>query len=226
MWAVVPIRSFSDGKHRLAPVLGDSLRTELVEAMFLDVLDVLIGAPGLDGILVITRDPVATARARQRRVEVLEERSVGLNRALTQAAQYLRRSGRSGLLIVPGDVPLASRAELAEVLATHDGAPALTLVPDLEGQGTNALACSPPGLVEFQFGEHSADAHLRVGRDKGAQVRTLRLPGFGLDVDTAADLSALFERGAHTRSGRLLAESRWDGQVEVPAEALEAGGQS
>lgn len=228
MWAVVPIRSFDDGKHRLAPVLEDDTRRALVEAMFLDVLDVLVGAPDLDGILVVTRDPAATARAKEWGVEVLEERSLGLNRALTQAAEHLRGLDSGGLLVVPGDVPLATRAELGEILAVHDGEPALTLVPDLEGQGTNALACSPPELVEFQFGVHSAGAHLQAGLDEGARLRTLRLPGFGLDVDTAADLGALLARGAHTRSGRLLVEKRFrqDERVELAAEAIEAGGES
>lgn len=228
MWAVVPIRSFADGKHRLAPVLTDDLRSDLVEAMFLDVLDLLVGAPGLDGLLVVTRDPAATARAAQRGVEVLEERSLGLNRASMQAAEHLRRTGTGGLLMVPGDVPLASRAELAEILAAHDGDPALTLVPDREGQGTNALACSPPDLVEFQFGVGSAGAHLRSGRRRDARLRTLRLPGFGLDVDTEAELAVLLERGAHTRSGRLLAEAGWrrEGAVGAPPQVVEAGGQT
>jgi 2-phospho-L-lactate guanylyltransferase len=205
MWAVVPIRSFDDGKRRLAPVLDDGLRAALVEAMFLDVLDLLVGAPGLDGVLTVTRDPAAQTRAQERGVEVLEERGHGLNPALTQAAEHLECGRRDALLVVPGDVPLASRAELARIVAAHGGTPSLTLVPDREGEGTNALACSPPSLVEFCFGKGSAEAHLRQGRRRGALVRTLALPGFGLDVDTVVDLADLRIRGAHTRAGRLLA---------------------
>lgn len=227
MWAVVPIRSFDDGKRRLAPVLEDSLRAALVEAMFLDVLDVLVGAPGLDGVLTVTRDPAARRRAEERGVEVLEERGHGLNPALTQAAEHLMtRARRHELLVVPGDVPLATRDELDEILAVHTGAPALTLVPDRQGEGTNALSCSPPTLVDFCFGVRSAEAHLRQGREQGARVVTLRLPGLALDVDTAVDLADLRARGTHTRAGRLLAGSpgRAGERRGVVRGKVEAGG--
>lgn len=226
MWAVVPIRSFADGKHRLSPVLEDGVRAALVECMFLDVLEVLVGAPRLDGVVVVTRDVAARARALELGVEVLAERSVGLNAALSQAADFLSRADHDGILVVPGDVPLTSRSELEQILEHHGEARALTLVPDDDGLGTNALACSPPDLLEFRFGPGSAQAHLEAGRRSGATVRTLRLPGFALDIDTAADLAALRERGAHTRSGRLLDSYRPTNEErnDLRTAALRAGG--
>jgi 2-phospho-L-lactate guanylyltransferase len=90
------------------------------------------------------------------------------------------------MLTVPGDLPLATPAEIEQVVAGHDR---FTIVPSRDGKGTNALAVSPPDLIRFQFGDASFVPHCAAARALGIEPRILRLPGLGLDIDTPDDLA-------------------------------------
>ena len=53
LWAVVPVKSFAKTKQRLAGALAPEDRARLARAMFGDVLDALMHAPSLAGLLVV-----------------------------------------------------------------------------------------------------------------------------------------------------------------------------
>ena len=58
------MKSFGAAKQRLGSALGPGPRRVLAQAMFADVLASLRRVEGLDGIAVVTADPVADASAR------------------------------------------------------------------------------------------------------------------------------------------------------------------
>ncbi|MDZ7827080.1 MAG: 2-phospho-L-lactate guanylyltransferase [Gammaproteobacteria bacterium] len=176
MWAIVPVKQFHLAKQRLAPVLSAAEREGLFRAMVADVLDCLRATPGIECILVVTREPGARALAAAAGAEVLVESRGGLVPALTQGARAAAEAGAEGILIVPGDLPLVGPEDLQAVLAAHGEAPAVTLVADAEGVGTNCLACSPPELIDFHFGEDSFRAHRRAALAAGVRARTDRRP--------------------------------------------------
>jgi 2-phospho-L-lactate guanylyltransferase len=80
----------------------------------------------------------------------------------------------------------------------------VAFVPSRSGRGTNAALLDPPDAMPLTFGEPSFDNHLAAARGAGLSPRVVRLAGIGLDVDAPDDLPVLLERGAATRSGRLL----------------------
>ena len=59
IWAVVPIKETFDAKQRLADFVPAHLRPGFTLAMFEDVLDALVAATGLAGIVVVTADDAA-----------------------------------------------------------------------------------------------------------------------------------------------------------------------
>ena len=69
-WIVIPVRSLTDGKRRLAPVLDPDERAGLVRRMFLRTLEAAIeaGPP----VLVVSPDPAALNLARDRGATGLE----------------------------------------------------------------------------------------------------------------------------------------------------------
>ena len=206
MWAVVPVKEIQDAKQRLAGCLGPAERRALVKAMLGDVLEALAAVSLLEGVLVVTRDPEAARCAASAGATVLDEiGEEGLNAALEQASAHLAAQGARGIVVVPGDVPSFRASELASVLEFHQGPGArVSLVSDRHGRGTNCIACSPPDLCRFHFGEGSFAAHQAEAQKRAAEIRTLSPAGLQLDVDTVEDLDALAAGSSGRRTGRLL----------------------
>ncbi|MFQ5775577.1 MAG: 2-phospho-L-lactate guanylyltransferase [Kiloniellaceae bacterium] len=205
-WAVVPVKRLDAAKHRLADVLAPAERRALARAMLEDVLGALGAARGLAGIAVVSADRDVICLTRKFGARVLAETGPpDLNAAVRGAARVLAAKGCAPMLVVPADVPLVTAAEIQRILAAHQGAPAVTLVPARDGEGTNGLACSPPDVIAPCFGEDSLARHLEAARRRGIAPTVVRLSGLGLDVDTPADLRALLARPPRTRSHAVLA---------------------
>lgn len=208
MWAVLPIKNLDAAKQRLASVLSPAERRVLVRAMLEDVLATLSHVAALDGIAVVSRDPVAAGLARSYGARLMgEAENRGQTAAVSMAAVRLAAEGVDGIIMVPGDVPLATPAELGKVLAIHGPARAMTIMPARDEHGSNCVACSPPDCIPFRFGDGSFLAHLEAARCQGITPRVLHLPGLGLDIDTPADLEVLLDRPGDTRTRAYLAES-------------------
>lgn len=205
MWAVLPAKNFDDAKQRLAGVLNAAERSDLFAAMFEDVVETLCAVEALDGVLVVTRDAKAAGIAGRHGAHVLpEDANEGQTAAVDAAAAWLREKGAQGIVAVPGDVPLATASEIERVLGAHEAAPAMTIVPARDGRGSNCIACSPPDLIAFRFGNDSFQPHLREAAARGVTPVILPLPGLGLDIDRPDDLVALIERAGESRAQNWL----------------------
>ena len=219
LWAVVPVKEIWHSKQRLSDVLFADERERLVRAMLRDVLNVLMAAPVAD-VIVVTRDGGLGDFAREWGAEIVAEEEEGdLNAALAIAAAHLVRTGAGGMLVVPGDVPAVTVTEIATLVESHGTAPAVTIVPDRRGQGTNALAASPPDLLPFLFGEGSFDRHVAAAQTLGLDARVLELGGLQIDIDVEADLDDLAQRVPGAATADVL---RSLGRVVAPIPQLAA----
>ncbi|MFG1420742.1 2-phospho-L-lactate guanylyltransferase [Roseixanthobacter liquoris] len=191
LWALVPVKRFALAKRRLAPELSPAERAALAKAMLRQVLGVLAGCRGLAGILVVTGDPDAMALARAFCAHVLPDAvENGTNAAVRAGMAALDRAGKGGVIVVPGDVPGMTRAELDAVVDALEST-SVVLVPATRDGGTNLLAACPPALMAPSFGPSSFARHLESARTAGRDPRVLHLPGLGRDIDVSADLAAL-----------------------------------
>ena len=66
-------------------------------------------------------------------------------------------------------------------------APLLSICPDEEEDGTNALLLAPPGDFTFHYGPGSFRAHLAEAAARGRQAHIVRAPGLRFDLDTESD---------------------------------------
>ncbi|GAB4065988.1 hypothetical protein GCM10028812_12160 [Ancylobacter sonchi] len=213
IWAVVPVKPFGLAKQRLAPALGAEARARLARAMLEDVLAALRQArehaDALAGTLIVSAEPATEELARVFGAERLAEtEATGLNAALERAAQYLVRRGAAGLLVLPGDLPGLSGAEVARLIGAHPAGRAVSLVAAHDGQGTNALLATPPDAVRFHFGPGSLAAHRAAAREAGVAAfvhEAGALPGIGFDVDAPDDLARLGGLPASGRTRAVLA---------------------
>ena len=214
LWAVLPVKNLEDAKQRLAGVLAAGERRALFAAMLEDVLAGLAASKGLAGILVVTRDPLASRLAAGYGARVVvEEDNRGHTAASTLGARTLAEEGVAGMLQVPADLPLLTPEDIAAVLAAHGEAPAVTLAPSRDGRGSNAVACSPPDLLPLRFGDDSFVPHLQAARAQGIEPQVVRRHGLALDVDTPEDLAAFLAAPSATRAFAYLAESGIAGRL-------------
>lgn len=114
-WIVIPIRSLTDGKRRLAAVLGPHERAALVRRLFLRTLEAALeaGPP----VLVVSSDPGARKLAGEHGAAGLDEpRPIDLNHALEHAAGEAASRGARALLVVSADLPDLEVTDLRAML--------------------------------------------------------------------------------------------------------------
>ncbi len=190
--AVVPVRTLEGAKSRLGDVLDPEERQDLVVRLLARTIAALGGAADIAEILVVSPDRTVRTIADGLGARTLAQHGPGLNRGLEEARADAIAGGAEGLLVIPGDLPAITPEAieaLAVALATAPP-PAVILVPDRHGRGTNALGLIPPDVIDFAFGGDSRAAHAALAAATGAAYRELDGP-LTLDLDTPDDLLAI-----------------------------------
>ncbi|HWD63874.1 MAG TPA: 2-phospho-L-lactate guanylyltransferase [Solirubrobacteraceae bacterium] len=199
--AVLPIKSFTHAKQRLADELEAGPRRVLAEAMFSDVVTALRRSTAVDAMLIVSSDHTAQRIAGGHGGDVLEDRGEGHSQAATLGVSYAVEHGARRVLLVPGDCPLLDPRQLDELLGRPVGDPSALIVPDRHGTGTNALLLTPPTSLTPSFGPDSCERHQRLAAELGTVAEVVQVPSLALDVDTAEDLAALRQTLEATRGG-------------------------
>jgi 2-phospho-L-lactate guanylyltransferase len=188
IWAIVPVKPFSQAKSRLATALKAEAREALAEKLFRHGLSVLQECSELRGVLVVSRDTKALAIARDYKANTLQEReSSDLNTALTRAAEVIQLQNAEGILIVPADLPLYTRDDIEEILRQGRYGDVLVIAPDRREDGTNAMLIKPPSSIPFAFGIGSFQRHLALAAQAEVATKIVRREGLALDLDTPDD---------------------------------------
>jgi 2-phospho-L-lactate/phosphoenolpyruvate guanylyltransferase len=204
--AILPIKSFTEAKQRLAHELSPGPRRALAEAMFSDVLTALRRSKAVDEIVVVSSDHGAQQIAGGHGATVLEDAMSGHSDAAAMAIREAIEASVARVLLVPGDCPLLDPKELDQLLSRPESERMAVIVPDRHRTGTNALVLSPPDVLSPSFGPDSCARHSTMAREAGAPHAVVEVPTLALDIDTADDLEALSAQldrlhggAAHTR---------------------------
>ncbi len=205
VWAVMPVKRLWHAKQRLAPLLAPIQRQILMRAMAEDVADAIAASRGLSGIIIVAGDDFGAALGCRLGAELLRDaRGCGQGAAVAMAARHLAGRRDAILLALPADMPLVHPTEIEAVVAAHPLGAAMTIVASRDGDGSNAIAVSPPGALRFHFGSGSHDRHCAEADRVGLQLRELSLPGIGLDIDTPSDLMELLRCPGSGRTAQFL----------------------
>jgi 2-phospho-L-lactate/phosphoenolpyruvate guanylyltransferase len=211
--AAIPVKETTDAKQRLADVLPGVRRQQLALAMLEDVLTALVRVPELAGILVVTADRAAASLAARHGAHILAEGASNGHTGAARAAAHRLAAEGCAMLQIPGDVPLIEPEDVSRIIAAHGSAPAFTIVPARDEQGSNAVLCSPADAVPLRFGEDSYFPHLAAAGAHGIEPAVVRLPHIALDIDTPEDLALFLATPSRTRARALL--ERW--RIVLPA---------
>lgn len=198
MWAVLPLKDFARSKQRLAGLLDETQRSDLLQAMATDVLRVLSRHPDIEGVLVVSGDPAAHRLARHFGTDIVTEAALGvcgLNPVVQAAMAMLAQRGIAEAMVLHGDLPLITADEISRLIAAHrNGAqPAITLATDRHGDGSNGLLCPTATAPVFGYGKGSCRWHQAQAHLAGMPCTVLHLPGLGHDIDEVDDLIAFFD---------------------------------
>ena len=191
VWAVVVARVARGAKSRLAPVLDLGQRQSLALSMLADVLRVC--AHATHGVVAVVDDQSARLTAESYGAVVLDDPRPGdMNAAVRLGIATARAHGARTAIVLPGDIPLVSSADLERLLAAAESAQRAVVVgASRDGQGTNALLLRPPDVIDPSFGPPSVDRHVRLGVAARACTHVLSDLDLALDIDTPADLATL-----------------------------------
>jgi 2-phospho-L-lactate guanylyltransferase len=203
---LIPVKNLSAAKQRLAAILEQERRTLLARAMLQDVLVAVAAVPSRPPVMVVTSDAFAESLARQHGFQVLEDPdNPGETGAIEMATRAAEAAGAGFTLVLPGDIPLVTAAEIRSVL---DAAPqrGTVFVRAADGRGTNAVLRRPASLFPLRFGNDSFLPHLAAAQATGLPVEMLDAPGIALDIDRPDDLAQLLAHPATTATQRLLRE--------------------
>jgi 2-phospho-L-lactate guanylyltransferase len=195
LWAIIPVKPFRLGKSRLA----DALDTQEREALNRRLFDCVFHAASLElgpgRIAVVSADSTLLARARERGAHgVREDEGCGLNAALALASDYARAHGAAAVLALPSDLPDIAGADIAAMGAALAPPRSCVVAPDACGEGTNALALTPPCADFYRFGARSFAAHSAEAAKRGLALRVVRRPGLANDLDTPEDYRRWLQR--------------------------------
>ena len=196
---LVPVKNLANAKQRLAPVLEQSSRTELAQAMLADVLQALAESAA-DEVSLVTSDPFAIQLADHHRFGVIyDDSNLSETSAVEMATRACEFRGIQTTLVIPADIPLI---EDADIRAIYQSAPAngTVLVPSTDQRGTNAVLRRPAALFPLRFGNDSFMPHLVAAIATRTTCVVQSLQRIGLDIDTPEDLQQLVNAGGEKRS--------------------------
>ena len=202
---IVPIKDLSQAKQRLSGVLTKEHCEGLVLAMLEDLLITLSTLPSCT-VWVLASNTKVFQVAQRCGVRIINEHeSQGYNQAVAFGFKHFPGEP---VAVIPGDVPLASAAEILQLIKpTHNPEELVRLAPDREMKGTNGLFLSQAHLMESSFGVRSYDGYLRTAKAKGIGVEKVFSTGLALDIDTPADLEQLVRQTQEGETIKFLKQS-------------------
>ena len=207
MWALIPVKDFDTCKSRLANALPAYARQSLMAALLSDLLAALTTCPSISGITVITRCDKAAKLAQTHGAEALSlPQDRCLNSGVTAAIAEMTARNIPDVIILHADLPMATAVDMSNLVsAHHTSGCAVTLVPDNQHNGSNAILVNLPTQMRFAYGANSYRAHLRFAEQQHLSVQTVENARIGCDIDLWHDFQSLFTLAANTRQRQHLA---------------------
>jgi 2-phospho-L-lactate/phosphoenolpyruvate guanylyltransferase len=186
---VLPVKSLSESKARLSPVLTPLERGALTLAMLEDVMDVTLAVPGWE-TWVISPDETVLEVAMKRSVHAIREERPPLANAIRQAEEEASARLADALAVLLPDTPLVTVDALMRAL--HTLGP-VVLAPSADESGTNLLIRRPPGAIDARFGTDSYRKHLEAAAVAERPTAIVSAPELAFDLDLPGDILTVLE---------------------------------
>lgn len=178
----MPLKSFANGKARLAPVLDAPSRERLSRECADRVVKSARGIP----VVVVTGDSDSDdvrLWARDRSLTCIAQSSPGLNGAVSDGVAWARAEGFDVAIIAHSDVPLA------DDVTPYVDVDNIVIVPDTTNDGTNLMSLPTAAEFTFHYGPGSFALHVSEAMNRGFAPRVALSDEWSRDLDTPDDLN-------------------------------------
>jgi len=186
---VLPVKSLSETKSRLSPVLSPIERGALTLAMLEDVMDVTQALSGWE-TWVVSPDEAVLEIALERRAHAVREEKPPLANAIRQAEEEATGRTADVLAVLLPDTPLVTIDALTRAL--HTLGP-VVLAPSTDEGGTNLLVRRPPTAIRARFGVDSYRKHLEAAAVADLPTAVIEAPELAFDLDLPGDILTVLE---------------------------------
>jgi 2-phospho-L-lactate/phosphoenolpyruvate guanylyltransferase len=184
--ALIPLKSFTNGKTRLAEALSATERASLIRSMFEHVVGAIEASGIAERIVLVGPEAPPPELA----IEHFDDSGANLNDGLQSALDVSAAAGATRALVIHADLPELTRADVRQMASTLEDFE-LAIAPDRHGLGTNALALRLPVPIPFVFGTDSFARHCALAHAGGQSLAVVMRSGLANDVDTLADIRPL-----------------------------------
>jgi 2-phospho-L-lactate guanylyltransferase len=149
----------------------------------------------IDVVWVVSSDPLVCNLAIHHGAQPLHDPTTTMNAALDVARTHSMQTGADALLVIPADLPLLARDDVAHLARSLTAATCSTCIiaPNRDSSGTNALGLTLPTRLPFLFGSNSFTRYKETAHMLALQVQVYHSSTLALDIDTPEDLSLLEE---------------------------------
>jgi 2-phospho-L-lactate guanylyltransferase len=188
---VIPVRSFTRGKSRLAGAFGAGRRGSAEhEAFVRGLADRAVDAATPRPTAVVTSAPEVVDWAIGRDLFVVADRG-SLDGAAAAGRTWAAEHGCTRVVVVHADLPdIVSLDSVA-----GDGSRAVAvIVPCHRGDGSPVLSVPVAAAFDFSYGPGSFARHCAAARRAGLEVRVVHDDALGFDVDGPDDLAIVLAR--------------------------------
>ena len=193
---VIPVRSFTRGKSRLAVAFGTGPSASADhEAFVRGLADRAADAAGTRPTAVVTSAPEVVEWARSRDLFVVADRG-SLDAAAGAGRAWAADCGCTRVVVVHADLP-----DIVSLDSVAGGGadPVAAIVPDHRGDGSPVLSVPVAAAFEFSYGPGSFDRHCAAARRAGLELRVVHDDALAFDVDGPDDLAILLARSPGAR---------------------------
>lgn len=181
-WALILKKAPSKAKTRLASVLCDEERRNLIEKLFQHVLRQALDTAGIHRLAIVSPEQPVLPEG----VLWIRDTSDDMNECIIQGISEAKGRGAERILVLPSDLPLVSNKDLEEMLR-DGGQYDVVIAPDEFEEGTNALLLDSSRNFKPMFGVNSFRKHLAQARRLGLKTRVACIPGIAFDLDDQRD---------------------------------------
>ena len=201
MWAIVPYKEPPFGKSRLSDRLTPSQRNVLASTMLENVVDALLQAEHVRGILLVSDSTNLAEFMLKENIVILETQTTNLRDAVTHAGRFATKQLRCPTtFIVPADLPLISPNDIDFAISQHEK---VTIIPDARLKGTNGIIATPPNGFDYVFNGQSYRQHQHNAQVAGLNPKSLQIESFSYDVDTFDDLLMIVQLQPESRTAAV-----------------------
>ncbi len=189
MGAIIPVKSLTSSKSRLAAVLSPGERALITQSMLAHVISTLRGSGAVSMVLVVSpHDDI-------RRIATIlggywvRDTAGELNGAIELGMREAKERS-AALLVIPSDLPRLKATDVRAVIDRWQEGHRVVICPSVNG-GTNGLLMDASVEMKPSFGPGSFSRHLATARMLGLRPAVVVTSSFSFDLDTPDQWRAL-----------------------------------